>query len=109
MAASTRLVSAEPRYTASNVSNVLPSVLTITPPATGAVQLHHTDVSPAFKACNGSPVSRVASTFEPLAVIEVPANEIEFAKLSFGGRRIGSLTKTSFSVMAPDSTLVVSL
>src|SRR6266496_5329542 len=109
MATCARFVKAEPRYTANKVSNVLPSVLISTAPPTGAVQVHHTDVSPAFEACNGSPASRVASMFEPFVVSKVPPSEMEFWKLSFGGLGIGSLTQTRLRLIAPDSTLLRSL
>src|SRR5256885_854070 len=80
-----RLDTAEPVYTPSSVSKLLPMVSTTAWPVPGEVQAYQTECPPALPAWLGSPVSLVAPTLVPVAEGVLPLRTLALAKLSFAG------------------------
>ena len=69
----------------SSVSKFEPAVVNVTVPVEGAAQRYQTDAPPELPAIEGSPVSFVAPTFEPVAVPDAPVTDCAFANMSFCG------------------------
>ena len=75
----------EPVKTPRIVSKLLPAVEMVTEPELGAVQDHHTEAPPGRVPIDGSPVSLLAPTFEPVAVALEPLRTVALAKLLLAG------------------------
>src|SRR6185503_13870829 len=86
---------------ASNVSKLLPTVLIVTVPAVGAVQVHQTDFAAAEFAWLGSPVSAVALLFPALTVTALPMSELRLLKLSLAGPKLLSPKTVRISLAYP--------
>ena len=64
---------------------VLPSVVMMTSPLVGAVQLHQIELPPILPAWFGSPDSLFAPTFDPVVVMFVPVRMIRLLNRSLAG------------------------
>ena len=93
---------AAPVYTASTVSKSLPTVLTVTPPEAGAVQVHHTELVAAEPACAGSPAWADAPELRPVVRAFAPLSTRALAKLSFAGAELPP-TSERFNTTSPDA------
>src|SRR6266540_4937216 len=102
VATTDRLPRLLPVYTASKVSNVLPSVLNVTWPPMAGVHRYQIELPPVFPAWFGSPDCLVALIFVPLVLPELPARASALLKLSFSG---GPVTSFQFSTTDPLSPL----
>src|SRR6266700_993540 len=100
-----RLLTLVPVYTASRVSNVLPTVRNMAMPLAGARQVYHTELLPYLPAWRGSPASRVANKLVPTAKPFVPTKLRRSTKLSSGGARdapdFSTTNRTGSLVAAP--------
>src|SRR5262245_47065838 len=85
-------------YTASVVSNVLPSVLKSTGPVNGAVHWYQIEWPPTSPACAGSLGCLLALLLNPLVVPNVPEMRKRLLKSSFTG---GSMLRMAVPT-APD-------
>src|SRR5213594_3062111 len=103
LAMAVRLLTLLPVYTASNVSNELPTVSIVTGLAVAAVQRYQIERPPALPAWLGSPLSFVAFTLLPLTVPETPLMLWALAKASLAGG--GGGVWIQLSVTFPEAPL----
>ena len=77
--------------------------VTMTRPAAGAVQVHHSDLPPASPAWLGSPASLVAVAELAVAEALLPVRVKRLAKSSFSGGSMSCREKLSDAPFSPST------